>query len=317
MRGKKLLVALPVSVILAAAPVYSQALSPSAPSEAVEQQFDAILASAYPQFAEVRSELQSGRLASLFQSTTYEPFSTISIRKVPGVFTVSGVTASGHAMKMKILRARSEYKTVWSVDGGDILSLEFLPPTIDLATGEIVHRSRIVDVERPMYSVELDVHEGQRLGAVRPGTGTLVLTVNGKTTRVRLAPGLANSELTSMLSAAAMGLPPRKLPLLNFFSLALADPSVSARVARFESLLQGLHSDEGGVSQIEWWGRKSDSDPTQVGRPQHKSSSLHTQKITNEEAYWCGVGTIGADAVFTLGGSFLYGALCGALADEG
>jgi len=45
-----------------------------------------------------------------------------------------------------------------------------------------------------------------------------------------------------------------------------------------------------------------------------QGNSVYAQEITNEEAYWCGVGTIGADVVFALGGSFLYGALCGAVA---
>ena len=214
---------------------------------------------------------------------------------------------------MKTVWAGSEYKTVWSADGADILSLDFLPPTLDLATGEIVHRSRIVDVEMPKYSVEIDVREGQTLGTVGHGAGTLELILNGKTIKAKLAPGLTDSELGSMLSARAAGLPSRKLPLFNFFSLALADPSISARLVRFEDLLQRLRADNRGSSQIEWWGKTQSVEPTRI-RQSGQGNSVYAQEITSDEAYWCGVGTIGADVVFTLGGSFLYGALCGAVA---
>lgn len=242
-----------------------------------------------------------------YLSDSFHPYDKL-ITTDSGLTT--GITKSGTRFAARIFTVGSKSTVIFSKNGFRKYTL-----TVKRVHDRINYRkslkivSSLHNVDNPDYDIEMRVYAKRHLSRKgennHPEFQHSVLEVNfaGNSVSEKVWPGKEKFENIGRLTALMSSLPPlERNDLNNFFYLLSVDPNHSMIAWNMVSKFPGKSA--------------SEDQPTVIGGDS-SSGSPHPMLIRDNWQYWCGVGTIGADVVFTIGGSVAYGIACGVAGEAG
>lgn len=227
-----------------------------------------------------------------YLSNDFVPFISISYNQNG----ISGLAKNGSVYSVDIEKSSSKIEARLSKNGAEFYQLEI--ERIENQKSKVQIVSVLRNIANPAYDVHISVI---KIHHTHDGYPVALLKISFAHHQVieQVWPGKKQFVNISALKQALSSLPRLQNELNNYFYLL-----------QFKE-----NYDKTGWAILDEFPSSSDQAPGQDSLLISKSQDgVQPLEISGNEAYWCGVGTIGADVVFTLAGSFFYGALCGGIA---
>jgi len=228
---------------------------------------------------------QDGRVSSLGRSPSASVYG--------GLFDVNVVSvAKSQAEGQSLLMLSGAEYVVQGVDSAGNrhrlqLSTTASTSVVVFSTNDAPELTIKMDLASNTAQYHFASHPENDFAFDRPTGTTFTLSSHGQSRQV----DLASTDLSGVQELMKLN-SPHVLPLHEYGALALAIPGSADWLAASERAVQGIFQPTVGTVR-----------------------GGHTPyKMTNTSAFFCGIGTIGADIVFTPVGSFVYGLACGGAA---
>jgi hypothetical protein len=260
------------------------------PDQALERHYDTYLSAALPFLAHGLARIDRTEIP--VASDPYVRFAETRTYAGPDdQFRVWGRTVDSGEYEVEIRSRGNRAEARFARNGVEEYRIE-----VALSGGSNARpgiRSALKYRKDPTRDLRIQVRPQNGKGAHHPGAASLVVSMNGNRITETVWPGKKELESLPALEALLAEKRTSHIPLHNYFSLMLHSPDAVSR---------GLEVLEAAVAYSD------------LSRKEGRNG-FSSKEIDGSEAYWCAVGTAGADLVTSALGSFGYSIVCGAVAE--